>query len=689
MKSDQKQHAEPTLPAKYSYREMILRLAGDGTGGLRAHTLVPENGGSTSFQPPFRRRDLASLSPQLFKSPQARTLRSATPSLPQELGEELFDSLFKGQVGRTFDRLLGWLEQSVATRRLRLRLVFDPQESGVAELAALPWELLYDKTFGGFLGQKLQISLTRCFTSKAPTSRQPCSAPLRVLVVKAQTAVKLDLEAEERKIRKAWETNGSVKVEVFRVTDRDSLRDRLRSKEYHVVHFMGHGDFDPETGEGHLWIEGKGAQPERLNAAVLAGDLSDLPATRLVVLNACQSAYHSCQEHHDPYGGIATALVQHGVPAVVAMQFKITDEAAIAFSGAFYRALARNEPVDAAVVEGRKAIFSRDQKSLQWAIPALFLSAEDGQLFDLTGTKPAAKLPELPLAETAPTRRPRHRWATWAAGIVIAGLLALASGKLLHFEKKGPTSTRTQVSKLEPAEDPLPTAADNPPECPSPEGLDIAFVLVPPGSVTIGEDNGPSKKPLPLQTFTLRRGLCVSVYEVTEALWYRVMGLQAGTVHAGDYPISGVSAEAADEFIRLPNHKDPYENALRLPTDEEWEYIARAGSATPYLFDSSEAALPGYANCKTSGNDLNDGYDNTAPVASFVPNDFGIYDLYGNVFEWVTSTAKDVEPGQRVRRGGSFNSTDQCSPGSRSIVSATHSHYDSGLRLVRDPIPVD
>jgi hypothetical protein len=70
-----------------------------------------------------------------------------------------------------------------------------------------------------------------------------------------------------------------------------------------------------------------------------------------------------------------------GVPAVVAMQFPISDRAALAFSTSLYRALAAGDPVDAAVTEGRMAVFTQAPDSWEWATPALYLSVPDGRLF--------------------------------------------------------------------------------------------------------------------------------------------------------------------------------------------------------------------------------------------------------------------------------------------------------------------
>jgi hypothetical protein len=98
---------------------------------------------------------------------------------------------------------------------------------------------------------------------------------------------------------------------------------------------------------------------------------------RLVVLNACEGA-RSAQD--DPLGGVAQALVHQGIPAVIAMQFEISDTAAITFSQSFYQAIADGLPVDVATVEARRAMFAEGNE-IEWATPVLYLRSTDGRVF--------------------------------------------------------------------------------------------------------------------------------------------------------------------------------------------------------------------------------------------------------------------------------------------------------------------
>lgn len=103
------------------------------------------------------------------------------------------------------------------------------------------------------------------------------------------------------------------------------------------------------------------------------------PMPRLVVLNSCRTAAGT---EADVLASTAAILARR-VPAVVAMQFTITDEAAKVFSGAFYEALVHNRGVDEAVLSGRLALIGWDAGTPEWATPVLYLRSRESQLFEL------------------------------------------------------------------------------------------------------------------------------------------------------------------------------------------------------------------------------------------------------------------------------------------------------------------
>ena len=108
-----------------------------------------------------------------------------------------------------------------------------------------------------------------------------------------------------------------------------ALQSRLRSDAYHVFHFIGHGGFDTKADEGVLVFEDERGDSYLAGADRIGTLLHDHRSLRLAVLNSCEGARNS---RTDPFAGVATELIRQAVPAVVAMQFEITDSAAIIFS---------------------------------------------------------------------------------------------------------------------------------------------------------------------------------------------------------------------------------------------------------------------------------------------------------------------------------------------------------------------
>ncbi|MDT0461364.1 CHAT domain-containing protein, partial [Streptomyces sp. DSM 41527] len=107
---------------------------------------------------------------------------------------------------------------------------------------------------------------------------------------------------------------------------------------------------------------------------------------RLIVLNCCESARINVG---DRFGNPAIGLMKTGwLPAVVAMQFPITDGAAISMSEGFYAALAGNRPIDDALTLARK--FIQEKSRVEWGIPVLYMRSSDGRIFDVEAQQPLA-----------------------------------------------------------------------------------------------------------------------------------------------------------------------------------------------------------------------------------------------------------------------------------------------------------
>ena len=281
-------------------------------------------------------------------------------------------------------------------------------------LLSVPWELLYRAPT--FLANQRQTPVVRHLDVAGVPEPPVIDGTVRILGVVANPA---DTPARRRGRAAAGRAGGGRGRRPGRVTldwlepaTPRRLREVLRDGSYHVLHYVGHGDFTP-AGEGVLYLEAgdeRGGRHTELDRNELASLLADQTSLRLVVLNACDGARTSLT---DPFAGVATTLVQLGVPAVVAMQFAISDGAAILFAEELYTNLiGRQTSVDAAVSEARKAIYI-EQGTVEWATPVLFMGDTDVELWQWT---PAAAAPAAVVVPPAPPPRPGRRRTGRAGG---------------------------------------------------------------------------------------------------------------------------------------------------------------------------------------------------------------------------------------------------------------------------------
>lgn len=310
----------------------------------------------------------------------------------RDFGAQLYNAVFSGPVA---DRLHGSLDivgqQENAGLRIRLRL------SDVPELIDVPWEYLFDASTERFLALSIDTPLVRYLEMPDPIKPLAVQPPLRILVMLCSPVnyAVLDVEQEWKKLKDAvadLESRGLVILERMEKPTLAELQRRLRKQDIHVFHFIGHGDFDETVQDGVLVMEGENGQARPTSGKNLGMILHDEKSVKLAVLNACEGGRTSRQ---DPFAGVGQSLVQQGIPAVVAMQFEISDQAAITLAHEFYAALADSYPVDAALAEARKAIFAQDN-IVEWGTPVLYMRSEDGHLFDLVGYAPTLDTSQIP-----------------------------------------------------------------------------------------------------------------------------------------------------------------------------------------------------------------------------------------------------------------------------------------------------
>jgi CHAT domain-containing protein len=348
-------------------------------GGYRTRVVAsPAGEAQADFALPFTGKDLEILVLRVVGSigrarRRARRIGSAERQLLEDFGNELFRAAFSGPVRECLGRSRLVADSRDAGLRIRLRVQGD--------LANIPWEYLYDDEHG-FVGLSSESALVRYVELPRPVRPLPVSPPLRILaMISAPTDIpELSSDEEWAKLNDALTGlagQGMVEVDRLEAGTLAALQRPLRLRDYHVLHFIGHGLYDEDAQDGALALEARDHKTRLVTGRDLGLMIRGHRSLRLVVLNACEGARSA---RDDPLGGVAQALVRQGIPAVIAMQFEISDPAAVAFSQSFYQAIADGLPVDVAMVEARRAMFAEGHE-VEWATPVLYLRSPDGRVF--------------------------------------------------------------------------------------------------------------------------------------------------------------------------------------------------------------------------------------------------------------------------------------------------------------------
>lgn len=229
----------------------------------------------------------------------------------------------------------------------------------------------------------------------------------------------------------------------------------------------------------------------------------------------------------------------------------------------------------------------------------------------------------------------------------------------------------------------------------------MSFVYIEPGTFTMGSpSNEPQRGSDEKQhQVTLTKGYYMQTTEVTQGQWKQVMGSNPSYFkNCGDNcPVEQVSWDDAQAFIKKLNSRDG--GGYRLPSEAEWEYACRAGTSTPFSFgrclSTDQANYDG--NYPLTGCSKGKYRQTTTPAASFASNDWGLYDMHGNVYEWCQDwygkyTNDSTDPvgssggSSRVLRGGCWSiSAEHCRSANRSYFSPDDRNGSIGFRLVRSP----
>ncbi|MCK1445450.1 CHAT domain-containing protein [Bradyrhizobium sp. 48] len=303
--------------------------------------------------------------------------------ITQEVGTSIFEFLFRPDIDRLFRESM---ERSFeAEEALPIRLLVEQ----IPQLTEVPWESLYDRKTQGFLSLSRQTPFIRAVRRDPVRLSRKRKPRLRILGMVSRPSdmvnfslSPIDAEGEQVEMRRAIkELEEQNKVELhWTVSGRqDDLEDAVirPPTPWNIFHFIGHGGFDCDVGQGYLLIqEEDGTKAAVLYSETLRNILIGPNGPQLVVLNSCKGAFASSG---DLFSSTASDLAVGGVPAVVAMQFVVSDTMAKAFSRKFYECITKGDSIGTAMAITRAYLKMR--MFPEWVAPVLFLGGDDTPIF--------------------------------------------------------------------------------------------------------------------------------------------------------------------------------------------------------------------------------------------------------------------------------------------------------------------
>lgn len=223
----------------------------------------------------------------------------------------------------------------------------------------------------------------------------------------------------------------------------------------------------------------------------------------------------------------------------------------------------------------------------------------------------------------------------------------------------------------------------------------MKFALIRPGTFLMGAADAAADQ-RPVHEVTIAQPFYMGAYVVTQREWKAVMGTEPWKgrefVGVGDnYPAVYITWPDSKTFLARLNSYDP-ENYYRLPTEAEWEYAARAGTTTRYSFGDEAQALNAYG--WYTKNSYEAGYRHAHEVGLKRSNPWGLYDMHGNIWEWVEDwyhgpydAEPSPDPTDKVLRGGGY---DYDAKGATSAFRyhglPIRTNHVIGFRAVRQPV---
>lgn len=667
------------------------------------------------------------------------------PDYLQKIGHLLYRVLFPpgSDVEKLLIRAIALSEHQQKKLVLRLKLSADANRVQHSRLADYPWELLHD-------GQRFlchhSIEVSRYIAYNAVAPRLPAVEKLNVLLISSEAfSDDIDLKPLSRKereaIRKGLQTaekDGHISLKRLDIPTFANLRSYLtehrREDSPHVLHFDGHGLFGQkcrECGTIHKTTKGKRCRncqaplpppqgylvfednhrnadyisAERLGTLLQKSSLSDgngqTGRVALAVLSACQSGMAVAGE--SVFNGAAQKLIEHRVPAVVAMQYSVAVESATQFAEQFYRSLGQKNSLAVAVSQAREAM---DVEGNQWYRPVLYLRWRDnegGQLFANASesSEKGEMHPNVP--EVLTNFDTQIKTTERVASSSIEDDIKNTYPGTQNFEfTTAIVDDRGEVIDLYKKQNQLLTEDLG-------NRVILEMVTIPGGKFLMGspEAGNPRNSEEKPQHLVTIKPFLMSKYPITQAQWRKIARLPkvnqklkrpSSPAEEKNHPVTEVSWYDAVEFCdRLSQKTD---RKYCLPSEAEWEYACRAGTTTPFHFGKTITKdLANYdCNYSYAGEPKGIPFNKTTPVGYFKANNFGLFDMHGNVWEWCLDHWHEnyddapinenewldlSQHKTRVMRGGSFkNDPGMCRSSSRHHQTGNEMFPHVGFRIV-------
>jgi len=283
------------------------------------------------------------------------------------LGQTLYKSVFVPQI------LLVYYQSNKKLKSgdgIRIRLVIE-----TSKLGNIPWEVMHDGQ--DFVSLYSEYPIVRGMREAFHVRQTPVSGSIRILYVWSDPsdlpALDLSLPADE--IKKLLGKNKRISFDVLSHATLISLRKSLLST-YHVICFAGHGT------ENYILLEKETGKEkhEELSAKELARELEGRPI-QLVFLAACQTAGKPLE---DLAGFAQTLAIETQIPAIVAMQYEISDDQANLFTARYLEIIANFRPLDVALAEARKTLLKEHNILRDVFSPVIYLQSKTSNLFQHT-----------------------------------------------------------------------------------------------------------------------------------------------------------------------------------------------------------------------------------------------------------------------------------------------------------------